>query len=92
LGGAPEWQNLKERHKVAGDKKNVLTGDSFDSKETKDGKVLLYHNGRLVETLTGAAAAKFSKRMASADHRTGQLLIAKATKNFKRGNEKVKKP
>ncbi len=77
---------------MAGDKKNVLSGDSFDAKETKDGKVLLYYEGRHIETLTGAAAAKFSKRMAGADHRTQQLLIAKATKNFKRGNEKAGKP
>lgn len=77
---------------MAGDKKNFLAGDSFDAKETKDGKVLLYHDGRHIETLTGAVAAKFSKRIAGADHRTRQLLIAKATKNFKRGNERAGKP
>ena len=73
---------------MAGDKKKVLEGDTFDFKETKDGRVMLYHNGRQVEVLTGPDAKKFIKRMAGADHRTGQLLMAKATKNFKRGNER----
>lgn len=80
---------------MAGDKKNILEGQTFDYKQTKDGKVMLYHNGRIIETLTGKDAERFSKRMATAeqndDHRAAQLLMAKATKNFKRGNEKVGK-
>ena len=73
---------------MAGDKKRVLEGETFDFKETKDGRVMLFHNGRQVETLTGREAERFIKRMAGADHRAAQLLLAKATKNFKRGNER----
>ena len=76
---------------VAGDKRKVLEGDTFDFKETKDGKVFLYHNGRQIEVLTGSEAVKFVKRITSADHSGAQLLMAKATKNFKRGNEKMGK-
>jgi len=73
---------------VAGDKKKVLEGETFDFKQAKDGRVLLFHNGRQVEVLTGRDAEKFLKRVAGADHRAAQLLMAKATKNFKRGNER----
>jgi len=76
---------------VAGDKKNILEGETFDYKQAKDGKIMLYHNGRHIETLTGGQAEKFAKKMANADHRAGQLLMARATKNFKRGNEKMGK-
>ncbi len=76
---------------MAGDKKKILDGDSFDYRETKDGKIMLFHNSRHIETLTGKEAEKFSKRMGGADHRAAQLLMAKATKNFKRGNESMGK-
>jgi len=76
---------------VAGDKKKVLEAETFDFKETKDGRVMLYHQGRLIETLTGRDAEKFLKRASSVDHRGLQLLMAKATKNFKRGNERSSK-
>jgi len=76
---------------MAGDKKNILEGDSFDYKQGKDGKIMLFHNNRHIETLTGRVAEKFAKRIENADHRAAQLLMAKATKNFKRGNEKAVK-
>lgn len=73
------------------DPKKVLEADTFDFKETNDGKVMLYHNGRQVEVLTGKDAEKFIKRAQGADHQALQLLMARATKNFKRGNERAGK-
>lgn len=73
------------------DPKKVLEAETFDFKETKDGKVLLYHQGRQIEVLTGPEAEKFLKRAKGADHKALQLLMARATKNFKRGNERAGK-
>ena len=74
---------------MATDQRKVLEGEPFDFKETKDGKVMLFHDGRQVEMLTGKEADKFLKRAAGADAHALQLLMAKATKNFKRGNERM---
>jgi hypothetical protein len=55
-----------------------------------DGTVRISHRGRHVVTLAGAKAAAFRARVAQAageDER--QLLMARATGNFKRGNERV---
>lgn len=76
---------------MAIDRRGVLEGEPFDFKETKDGKVMLYYEGRQVEMLTGKEADRFLKRAAGADAAALQLLMAKATKNFKRGNERVGK-
>jgi hypothetical protein len=65
-----------------------LSGEPFEYQETKDGKIFLFYKGKHIETLTGAAAVKFLARASSADPRGVQLLMAKATKNFKRGNER----
>jgi hypothetical protein len=43
---------------------------------------------RPVTHLKGAQAVKFISRVEYANHDTQQLIMAKATGNFKRGNEK----
>lgn len=60
----------------------------FDHRKTGEGKVLLYWKGRLIKTLSGTAAAQFLDKMEQADPESARLLIAKATGNFKRGNER----
>ncbi len=65
-----------------------LSDSPFRFQRLKDDRVFLYHDERHVVTLAGAAARKFLQR---AEHLSGeplQLLMAKATKNFKRGNER----
>ena len=44
---------------MATDQRKVLEGEPFDFKETKDGKVMLFFEGRQVEMLTGKEADKF---------------------------------
>jgi hypothetical protein len=60
----------------------------FSSHALKDGRVLLYFHGKLVKTLAGKAAAKFREQVAGLEGREAQLLMAKATGNFKRGSER----
>ncbi len=52
----------------------------------KDGTVRISHRGRHVVTLAGARAERF--RAALADGHEEQLLMARVTGNFKRGNER----
>jgi hypothetical protein len=69
-----------------------VLGD-FTWTRTKDGGVRIAHNHRVVTTLAGDAAARFIARAEQADAEAQQHLMARATGNFKRGNERtVNKP
>jgi len=60
----------------------------FTYRSTKDGQVLISWQGRTVTVLRGASAARFLAAADGADDDVLQQLMAKATGNFKRGNEK----
>ncbi len=62
---------------------------SFAAVVTRDGRVLVSYEGRQVVTLAGERARKLSERLDRADgHEATQAVLAKATGNFKRGNER----
>ena len=61
---------------------------TFSYRATKDGRVLISWEGRDVVTLTGANAEKFRDAAERGDAEAAQLLMARATGNFKRGNER----
>jgi hypothetical protein len=54
----------------------------------KDGRVRISHRDRHVVTLAGERAAAFRAAVAP-DGADEQLLMARVTGNFKRGNERV---
>jgi hypothetical protein len=55
-----------------------------------DGTVRISHRGRHVVTLAGARAATFRARIGQAPGEDArQLLMARMTGNFRRGNERV---
>lgn len=60
----------------------------FDYHMSRAGLLQISYRGRVVTTLQGAAAAKLFGKLASSDEDGAQLLLAKATGNFKRGNER----
>ena len=60
----------------------------FEYKATKDSKVFISWEHRVVVTLTGKKAARFLDQVATADDEQAQLLMARVTGNFRRGNEK----
>jgi hypothetical protein len=70
------------------DKRNKLGEEPFDYEITKDGLVLLYWGNKHVKTLAGKAAQKFSKQIEALSDSDTQLVMAKLTGNFKRGNER----
>lgn len=65
-----------------------LEDDPFDWRTTKDGQVLVSRGGRLVTTVRGRSAAALLARLERADEHAAQHLLARATGNYKRGNER----
>lgn len=60
---------------------------AFSFRSSRDGKVFISWRGRVVTTLAGDTARRF---LAGVEHETAaeaQLRMARATGNFKRGNE-----
>jgi len=71
------------------DKRNVLDEDVFTYKITKDSKVFISYEGKQVTILSGKKAEDFIKKIQNAEGKEAQLIMAKITGNFKRGNEKL---
>lgn len=65
-----------------------LFEEVFSFRSHKDGTVRIAYRGKVVTTLAGKEAARFLARAAGADVEQAQLMMAKATGNFKRGNER----
>jgi len=65
-----------------------LAPDTFTYAVTKDGRIRISHHGRVVTTVAGQAAARLSERLKGAGKADEQQLLARATGNFKRGNER----
>jgi len=70
------------------DKRNKFEEIVFSYRPTKDGKVIIYWYDKQVSILKGKQANKLLSKISRADEKEIQLLLAKVTGNFKRGNEK----
>ena len=61
----------------------------FTALVTNDDRVLVMRKGRTVAVLSGAPAERLARGLSSAaDDDARQLLLARATGNYKRGNER----
>ncbi|TDD73127.1 hypothetical protein E1262_01200 [Jiangella aurantiaca] len=66
-----------------------LADDPFDYQVTKAGPIRVSRGGRVVVTVAGRAADRLAAALErAADERERQLLLAKATGNYRRGNER----
>jgi hypothetical protein len=70
------------------DKRGRLEALDFSYLKTKDGKVFLRYEGDTVKTLSGKQAQKFLSQIESLEGTDAQLVMARVTGNFKRGNER----
>ena len=62
---------------------------SFSAVVTQDDRVLISYDGRQVVALAGADGRRVIDRLARAgDEAAEQMVLAKATGNFKRGHER----
>lgn len=73
------------------DKNNRLKEECFSYKVSKDNKVFIYWYGKQVIIIKGKDSEKFLAKIENADAMEAQLIMAKLTGNFKRGNEKISK-
>ena len=58
---------------------------AFEYRVRKDGDVVIHHHGRQVTVLRGKAATRF---LADVERRDPQEVMARATGNYRRGNER----
>ncbi|MEK4084777.1 hypothetical protein [Psychrobacillus sp. FSL K6-1415] len=73
------------------DKRNRLEENPFSYKISKDNTVFIEFHGKRVKILKGKEGEKFLKRIELAGNdKEVQLILAKITGNFKRGNERKK--
>ena len=71
------------------DVRGRLVDDPFSYRVTKSGEVMISRGGRTVLTVGGAAGVKLLKALdATTTEAAEQLVLAKATGNYKRGNER----
>jgi hypothetical protein len=70
------------------DKRNRLNEAPFSYRVSKDHKVFLEYEGKVVKILKGKDAEKFIEKInVATNEKELQLILAKITGNFKRGNE-----
>jgi hypothetical protein len=65
-----------------------VTEDVFSYRAVKGGDVFISWQGRVVTTLRGGKAKKFVRDV-NTDPSRAQLLMQRATGNFKHGNERL---
>lgn len=70
------------------DRQHKLDEQPFSFRATKDGRVMISYHGKQVTVLAGKDAERFLSRIDGADAKQAQLIMAKATGNFKHGNER----
>jgi len=73
------------------DKRGVLDEEIFAYRISKDNKVFISYEGKQVTTLSGSKSERFIRQIEGVDGKDAQLIMAKITGNFKRGNEKLAK-
>ncbi len=71
------------------DKRNILKDKKpFDYKFTKEGKTLIFWNGKQVSVIKGKKCEELKVLIKDGDEFSIQLLLAKITGHFKHGNER----
>ena len=65
-----------------------LSTDPFAYRVTKDGRIRIERGGRTVAIVAGKAATALTEKLRLADEPVAQQLLARATGNYRRGNER----
>jgi len=66
----------------------TFEAEPFTWRVTADARVLVGRGGKQVVVVAGARGARLAAQLATADDEQAQQLLARATGNYKRGNEK----
>ncbi len=70
------------------DARDRFAEDVFTYRTTKEGKILISWQGKLVATLAGKPAQQLMFKLQASDRLEIQHLLARATGHFKHGNER----
>ena len=70
------------------DKRHVLDNNIFTYRAIKDDKIFIYWHEKRVKILKGKEAQRFTDKIRGLGDQEIQLVMAKITGNFKRGNER----
>ena len=73
------------------DKRNKFSKEIFTYRVNKDGKVFIFYEGKQISILKSKEAKKFLEKVEGLDSRKAQVVMAKMTGNFKRGNGRPKR-
>ncbi|MGW9630858.1 hypothetical protein ACWGST_09145 [Agromyces sp. NPDC055520] len=73
----------------ASDEQGRLATDPFEYRITKQGGVIVSRGGRAVMTVGGRDAARLVASLQRADETQVQHLLARASGNYRRGNERA---
>ncbi|WP_127793065.1 hypothetical protein [Agromyces sp. LHK192] len=73
----------------ASDERGRLEADPFDYRVTGAGAVIVSRGGRPVMTVGGRDAARLVAALQQADDGRTQHLLARASGNYRRGNERT---
>lgn len=90
LHGNDPDENQPEMEQPVIDKRGRLEEEVFSFRAAKDGRVMLYWYEKHVKTLSGKEAQRFLQRIDGLEGKDAQLVMAKVTGNFKRGNERTR--
>ena len=71
------------------DNRNQLNEHPFSYKTSKSEIVIIYRNNKQVMIVKGKAAVKLQIKLSNQSDRQIQLVLAKITGNYKRGNERT---
>ena len=70
------------------DRRGRLESDPFDHRLTADGSIRISRGGRVVTVVRGDAARRLAVRLADAEPAAVQLELARATGQYRHGNER----
>lgn len=75
------------------DKRNRLSKEPFNYEITKKGTVVIHYKGKQIKIVKDREAERLITRIKEVEDNISaiQLVLAKITGNFKRGNEKFRK-
>ncbi len=72
------------------DKRNILTEYQFSCKIINSDKVFVYRNNKQIMIIKNKEAVKLQSKLLNKSEQQIQLILAKITGNYKRGNERTK--
>jgi len=70
------------------DERDRLKDNPFDYQMTKANKMMIFFHDKMIMTLSEKKSIKLDAKLTVADEFNQQLILAKATGNFKHGNER----